>query len=112
MSTRSTRYPVQVRVLFSDGRQALAGAVYDISETGMFVETTQEISLGTRVRIAPLPSETVAAFDIEGEVVRRSDEEMEKFGRTPGVGVRFIDVTPHALWALRKLFETATWSKP
>jgi hypothetical protein len=112
MSTRSTRYPVQVRVIFTDGRQDLPGAIYDVSETGMFIETSEEVALGTRVRIQPLATETVAAFEIEGEVVRRSDAEMEKFGRVPGIGIRFANVTPHALWALRKLFETATWSKP
>lgn len=111
MSNRSPRYPVTFRVLFDDGRGSMSGPVYDVSESGLFIETPMDIAPGTKVRIAPVLSDDTGLPPIHGVVVRRSPEDMNR-GRNPGIGVRFESVDETTLAALHKLFERATWVKP
>ena len=75
----------------------------DVSETGMFLQTTHPYRVGDRVALR---------FDLEDNEVHvraaevmwvRSFEPISVDGRIPGVGVRFVTLDPPARAALRRL---------
>ena len=64
----------------------------NLSSGGVFVATARPLSLGTRV-IAELDTDA-GTLRIEAEVVRIVDEERARgLGQSPGMGLRFLDLT-------------------
>jgi uncharacterized protein (TIGR02266 family) len=103
---RKTRYRVDFEVVFDDGEGFMSGPLVDISETGCFIETVMPLDPGKRVRITPLVSAEAGIFELEGEVVRKNDYDLdEHWSRVPGMGVRFIDADPEQVRKLREFLE-------
>ena len=95
-----------VQIVYDDGNAFMSGPVVDISESGVFIETVMPLEPGTNVRLTPLLPEEVGLFEVGGVVVRKNDYDLDNhFDRTPGMGVRFTEISPDALEAIRKLFE-------
>lgn len=92
--TRKPRVTIKLQIVYDDGQSFMSGPVLDLSETGVFIETVMPLSPGTRVRLTPLVTEDdTAVLEIEGEVVRKADYDLDNhFDRTPGMGIRFINV--------------------
>lgn len=91
---RKPRFTLKLQIVYDDGQSFMSGPVLDLSETGVFIETVMPLTPGTIVRLMPLvPEDDVAVLELAGEVVRKADYDLDNhFDRTPGMGVRFIDV--------------------
>ena len=88
---RRPRVPVQVPVYFDGSEPLLVGYTRDLSPSGIFVQTTEDIDVGMRCALAfPLPGQN-SKVHVVGRVVRtvlpelREDREM----RIPGLGIEF-----------------------
>lgn len=101
--TERTSFLGQVDVVPHASNRILRVWAQDVSETGMFLQTTQPFTVGETVSLR---------FDVEtNEVHVRAAEVMwvRKFepiavdGKLPGVGLRFVSVDPPARAALRRL---------
>mgnify|MGYP000123487272 CR=1 FL=1 len=93
--SRSPRYPVRFDAVIDDGDRSLSAPVTNLSETGLFLETTTGLKAGARVRIIPLTQEAGGLSEFEGEVVRTQDP--VKTGgvkRAPGIAIRFVHLLP------------------
>jgi uncharacterized protein (TIGR02266 family) len=103
---RSPRYTLKLQIVYDDGNAFMSGPVVDISESGVFLETVMPLDPGAEVRLTPLLPEDAGLFEILGVVVRKNEYDLDNhFDRTPGMGVRFKDVSPESLAQLRRLFE-------
>jgi uncharacterized protein (TIGR02266 family) len=101
---RKKRYNVSFEIVFDDGEGFMSGPVIDISETGCFIETVMPLDAGKRVRLTPLLPGESGIFEIEGEVVRKQDYDLDNhFDRTPGMGIRFVDLDKGHLEHLKRL---------
>lgn len=93
--SRSPRYPVRFDAVIDDGDRSLSAPVTNLSETGLFLETTTGLKAGARVRIIPLTQEAGGLSEFEGEVVRTQNP--VKTGgvkRAPGIAIRFVHLLP------------------
>lgn len=101
---RKPRFLLKLQIVYDDGQSFMSGPVADMSETGVFIETVMPLEPNTRVRLMPLLPDEDGMFEIEGEVVRKADYDLDNhFDRTPGMGIRFVDVTPDQRAAVDKL---------
>lgn len=101
---RKKRFPVSFEIVFDDGDGFMTGPVIDMSETGCFIETVMPLEAGKRVRLTPLLTGESGIFELEGEVVRKQDYDLDHhFDRTPGMGIRFVDPDGGQLEHVRRL---------
>ncbi len=95
---RKPRVRLKLQIVYDDGHSFMSGPVLDLSASGVFIETVMPLSPGTKVRLTPLVSDDAdadadAVLEFEGEVVRKADYDLDNhFDRTPGMGIRFINV--------------------
>jgi uncharacterized protein (TIGR02266 family) len=105
---RSPRYALKLQIVYDDGNAFMSGPVVDISESGVFIETVMPLEPGAKVRLTPLLPEESGLFEISGEVVRKNEYDLDNhFDRTPGMGIRFVDISEDGRAQLRRLFERA-----
>jgi uncharacterized protein (TIGR02266 family) len=91
---RKPRFQLKLQIVFDDGNSFMSGPVVDMSETGVFIETVMPLAPDTRVRLMPLTDEESAMIELDGVVARKADYDLDNhFDRTPGMGIRFVDVT-------------------
>ncbi len=86
------RVGVSYRISLRHGSRALAGYTADISLTGVFVETREEVAPGTPVHLSftvgPMTAEE--SVEVEGRVARWvSPERARETGGIPGLGIEF-----------------------
>lgn len=97
MHERSPRYRLKLQIVYDDGNAFMSGPVVDISDTGVFIETVMPLDPGTPVRLTPLLPEEAGLFEVLGVVVRKHEYDLDNhFDRTPGMGVKFTDVSDDA----------------
>lgn len=102
---RATRYPLRFPVAYDDGEGFMTGYVVDVSETGLFIETTMPLKEGSAVRITPLLPEKAGLFELEAEVVRSTEYDPEVMMELPaGMGVRFTSISDEDRQHLKDLF--------
>ena len=86
---RAPRYAVGgLRVIYDTGDGFWSAPVIDMSESGLFVETTHELAPGKRVIINfdLAEDEEQLPFEIHGVVVRFNEYNLdEHWDRTPGI---------------------------
>jgi diguanylate cyclase (GGDEF)-like protein len=88
---RRPRVPVQVPVFFDGTEALLVGYTRDLSPSGIFVQTTEDIDVGMRCALAfPLPGQS-GKVHVVGRVVRTvlPDLATESELRIPGLGIEF-----------------------
>ena len=104
---RSPRFSVRFQVVFDDGESFMSGPVVDLSESGLFIETVMPPEPGVPLRITPLLPEHAGLFELEGVVVRKNEYELDvaRVRNTPGMGVRFTNISSEARRQLKVLFE-------
>jgi molecular chaperone DnaK len=101
---RKPRYVLKLQIVYDDGKSFMSGPVADISETGVFIETVMPLDPQTTVRLMPLLPDEDGMFELEGMVVRKADYDLDNhFDRTPGMGIRFVNLTPEQTAAIDKL---------
>lgn len=89
---RAPRYTVgNLRVIYDTGDGFWSAPVVDMSESGLFVETTHELPPGKRVVITfdLTEDEEQLPFEIHGVVARFNEYDLdEHWDRTPGIAFR------------------------
>jgi uncharacterized protein (TIGR02266 family) len=91
---RKPRFQLKLQIVYDDGNSFMSGSVVDMSETGVFIETVMPLAPDTRVRLMPLLDDEKGLLEIEGVVARRAEYDLDNhFDRTPGMGIRFVDLT-------------------
>ncbi len=97
----STRVPLQTQVDLSSDSNVFTGFSTNLSEGGLFVATVNLLPVGTQVDLTfTLPGN--AKVSVRGEVrwTRELDDRTPEV--FPGVGVRFVDLSPQAANALHR----------
>ncbi len=95
------RIPISLRVEFTVRSAAYAAFTKDLSPHGMFLKSPRPFALGTRLQLTLHLPGGRPALRLAGEV-RRVVEATPGSHLIPGVGVRFTEVDPEALKALRE----------
>ncbi len=109
---RKPRFELKLQVVFDDGESFMSGPVADMSESGVFIETVMPLNPGSRVRLTPLMHNDDGATEFDGEVMRKADYDLDNhFDRTPGMGIRFVDVTDEQRTAISALLARARTKK-
>ena len=109
---RKPRFQLKLQIVFDDGHSFMSGPVADMSETGVFIETVMPLNPGSRVRLTPLLPNEDGATELDGEVVRKADYDLDNhFDRTPGMGIRFVDVSEEQRAAITALLARARGRK-
>ncbi|WP_437903317.1 TIGR02266 family protein [Sorangium sp. So ce327] len=72
----------------------LYASITNISEMGIFVRTTQPLSIGTRLTLRFSPPGVDGSYVLEGTVQWINEVRPLHDNPNPGMGVRFVDLTP------------------
>jgi hypothetical protein len=104
---RKPRFSLKLQIVYDDGASFMSGPVLDMSESGVFIETVMPLEPGTPVRLMPLfKDDDSSVLELGGEVVRKADYDLDNhFDRTPGMGIRFVDVNDEQREAIARILE-------
>jgi type IV pilus assembly protein PilZ len=72
----------------------LYASITNISALGIFVRTSQPLEIGTRVTLRFAPPGARAPFVLAGVVQWVNPVKVLAENRNPGMGIRFVDLTP------------------
>ncbi|WP_437721531.1 TIGR02266 family protein [Sorangium sp. So ce861] len=72
----------------------LYASITNISEMGIFVRTTQPLSIGTRLTLRFSPPGSEGSYVLEGTVQWVNEVRPLHDNPNPGMGIRFVDLTP------------------
>lgn len=72
----------------------LYASIRNISEMGIFVQTTKPLTVGTRLKLRFSPSGVPASYVLEGTVQWVNVAHPLRETLNPGMGIRFVDLTP------------------
>jgi Tfp pilus assembly protein PilZ len=92
-------------VVYDTGEGFWSGPVVDASESGLFIETTHDLEIGTKVTLLPQvdDAEDELPFEILGNVVRVNEYDMDNhYDRTPGLAFHFVDMTEEEQTKVRR----------
>lgn len=90
------RFPVVLPVDFGKGDYFLSTICSNLSQRGLFVETSQEFALGERLCLfISLPNQS-DPLKLIGEVVWKGPSESKDLSNNPvyGIGIKFLDYNP------------------
>jgi hypothetical protein len=86
-----------LRVIYDTGDGYWSAPVIDVSESGLFVETTHQLPAGTEVVIIPDlddSTEEQLPFEIHGVVVRNNEYDLDEYwDRTPGIAFSLANMS-------------------
>ena len=88
-----TRYDTSIAVDYASGETFLFAYLTNISEMGIFIRTNEPLKVGTRLRLRFVKGEA-EPFVLEGEVTWINPYKQNGENLNPGMGVRFIELTP------------------
>ncbi|MEM6730829.1 MAG: PilZ domain-containing protein [Myxococcota bacterium] len=104
-NTRAPRFSVpNLNVIYDADGSYWSGPVVDMSESGVFVETSHELSIGVRVTLVPdVPEDEALPFEIEAEVVRVNRYEPDAYTeKRPGIAFRIHGLSDEQFGTLGK----------
>ncbi|HEX2677455.1 MAG TPA: TIGR02266 family protein [Polyangiales bacterium] len=87
------RFDTSIAVDYASGDTFLFAYLQNISEMGIFIRTERPQSVGTRLRLR-FASGDGEPFTLEGEVTWINPWRESGDNLNPGMGVRFIELTP------------------
>lgn len=97
----ATRIPLQTQVDLSSDSNVFTGFSTNLSEGGLFVATVNLLPVGTPVDLTfSLPGNT--RISVHGEVRWRRELDDKAPEVFPGVGVRFVELSPEAAQAVHR----------
>lgn len=99
--SRADRHAVGFRVVWDDGESYFASDVVNISESGVFVETTMNVPVGSEVSVIPLV-DGIQLFEVRGKVVRARDIS-DELDMQPGFALAFSNLTGAQKEELRRV---------
>lgn len=89
------RFEVYHRVRFKSGKQFLTEYTENLSRGGMFVASNKPLEPGSLIEAEIEVEGIEQPLKVEGRVAYRLDsEEAQKVGRSGGMGVQFVDLSP------------------
>jgi type IV pilus assembly protein PilZ len=88
-----TRYDTSIAVDYASGDTFLFAYLTNISEMGIFVRTNEPLTVGTRLRLR-FHADDADPFVLDGEVTWINPYRENGENLNPGMGVRFIELTP------------------
>ena len=106
---RAPRFRVaRFNIVYDTGEGFWCGPVVAVSESGLFVETTHELPVGTRVSILPDAADGASLpFELHGEVVRVHQLDLDAHAdRTPGLALRWLDLRPEQIAQVRQFIQS------
>ena len=107
---RSTdRYDVTWAVDCETEDTFLYAAITNISEMGIFVRTREPLAVGTRVQLSFAPEGTDETMTMAGVVQWINPVRALSVSLNPGMGIRFVDLTPEARERLVELVRTIAY---
>lgn len=86
----------------------LYAAIANISEMGIFVRTNEPLAIGTRLRLTFSPPGR-DGFELEGSVAWVNRFRPEGDNPNPGMGVRFLDLSPDERERLVEVIRTIAY---
>lgn len=87
------RFPASIQVDYADGETFLFAYLENISEMGIFVRTHEAVPVGARLRLRFHVDEGDPLV-LRGEVAWINPYRAGGENINPGMGVRFVDLTP------------------
>jgi type IV pilus assembly protein PilZ len=87
------RYPASIAVDYADGDTFLFAYLQNISEMGIFIRTEEPLPLGTKLRMR-FQRDNGESLVLRGEVAWINPYRAGGENLNPGMGVRFVDLTP------------------
>ncbi len=105
------RIPASLRVEFKAPAGVYTAYTKDLSPHGTFLKSPRPFAPGTRLRLTLHLTRGQPALELVGEV-RRVVEAAPGSPLLPGVGIRFIDVTPAASKALEEFISERLGRRP
>lgn len=91
----NTRVPVSVPVLYMSDTLTFESQARDLSKGGMFIRTELLDPVGTQCMLTVLP-DGGAAVVLQGTVAHVVESRADRQGRPPGLGVKFLSLSPEA----------------
>jgi len=95
------RYPVTVEVTFESEHNFFTGLTHDLSGGGLFVATHQTLSVGERIRLTFTLPGFAEPIEILTEVRWVRGGEGSGRGMEPGMGLKFLQMSPRAKNAVK-----------
>jgi hypothetical protein len=89
---RGERHRLRFKLVYDDGETFNAGAVSDVSESGIFLETALPLRIGTEVQLTPLDQAGDHLFEVKARVVRSVAYDNTTMDQA-GMGLEFVDLT-------------------
>jgi uncharacterized protein (TIGR02266 family) len=102
---RPVRVSVPVRVDFEGDRFTIREFTANLSEGGIFLRTEHMVPPGRRGRLTFRLTQWDRPFTVEAEVVRVEMPDQGPDGPAPGLGIRFINLSPQDLAKIRRLVD-------
>ena len=100
------RASIRMKVRFPDLSTLLEKYAKDISQGGIFIPTNDPKPVGTVMNLTLIHPDTGEEVEVQGEVVRVVTEkdvfENKEKKLTPGMGIKFINLTPEQETALER----------
>lgn len=103
-----TRYETSIAVDYASGETFLFAYLTNISEMGIFIRTTEPMKIGTRLRLR-FHKDEADPFVLDGEVTWINPYKPNGENLNPGMGVRFIELSPDAREAVVALVRTVAY---
>ena len=104
------RVRVALEVNYRSADTFLFAYITDLSLLGIFVHTEAPNPPGTRLTLRFTPTGHSASMDLEGEVMWINPvRAVQEGGRSPGMGIRFMDVTEQQRELLVDLVRTVAY---
>ena len=103
-----TRYETSIAVDYASGDTFLFAYLQNISEMGIFIRTDEPLAIGTRLTLRFHVDES-APLVLEGEVTWVNPYRQSGDNINPGMGVRFIELTPERREHVVELVRTVAY---
>lgn len=102
----SVRVPTRLRVDFSSVAELRNQRMTNLSRGGLFVATTHLLDIGTHVTLSLNVGPDAERLEVPAEVVSHNVGPHFETG-PPGMGLRFLDMSPGTQSALEDLYDTS-----
>ena len=88
------RFETSIAVDYASGDTFLFAYLQNISEMGIFIRTDHPLNVGTRMRLRFQTDDDDDPLVLQGEVTWINPFKTDGDNLNPGMGVRFVDLTP------------------
>ena len=88
------RFETSTAVDYASGDTFLFAYLQNISEMGIFIRTDHPLNVGTRMRLRFQTEDDEDPLILQGEVTWINPYKADGDNLNPGMGVRFVDLTP------------------